>query len=256
MHQSSYAKMASFFRTYSDHFSKTDGKARLLDVGSQSFKGQPTYKNLIDPSRITYTGLDLEPGLNVDLVASHKFVWPEIADDSFDVCISGQTFEHNPFFWVTMAEIARILVPGGYACIIAPGGGKVHRFPMDCWRFYPDSWGALCALVGLEPVEVYFEPDDMAMVVVDGEARDSMVIARKPEARDAAAEARRRMLIEPFKDGYGSFEPVMHREGPAIADYRETARKGLGWRSKLADAVNATVLSIYDPADPELSSNG
>ncbi|MFL6721072.1 MAG: methyltransferase domain-containing protein [Sphingomonas sp.] len=247
--------MASFLRVYADRFPDKDGKARLLDVGSQAFEGQPTHKSLINPRQIAYSGLDLEPGLNVDIVALHKFVWPEIADESFDICISGQTFEHNPFFWVTMAEIARVLVPGGYACIIAPGGGKVHRYPLDCWRFYPDSWGALCSLCGLEPVEVYFEPDDMAMVVVDGGLRDSMVIARKPLEPNEGAATRRRMLIEPFSDGYGSFEPVMHREGPAIADYRKTAAKGLGWRSKLAAAVKATVLPIYDPSDPELGSN-
>ena len=33
---------------------------------------------------------------------------------------------------------SRVLVPGGLACIIAPGAQGVHRFPVDCWRFYPD----------------------------------------------------------------------------------------------------------------------
>jgi SAM-dependent methyltransferase len=241
--------MASFFRTYRDRFPKAGGMARVLEIGSKTYEGQPTYRALIDDHREKYTGLDLEDGQNVDVVAKSGYVWPEFADDSFDVCISGQTFEHNPFFWVTMAEIARVLAPGGYACIIAPGGGIVHRYPLDCWRYYPDSWAALCALTGLEPVEVYFEPDDMAVVVVDGEARDSLLIARKPEVDPAEVKERRRQLVEPFNHGFGAFEPVMHKEGPCIEDYRRTVRRGRGWRAMLANMIAPRgPVRIYDPA--------
>ena len=248
MHQSSYSKMESFFRAYRGKFPRRDARARVLEIGSRSFEDQPSYRAIIDEAGEAYTGLDLEAGLNVDVVARNGYVLDEFDDTSFDVCISGQTFEHNPFFWVTMAEIARLLAPGGYACIIAPGGGVVHRYPVDCWRFYPDSWAALCALVGLEPVEVYFEPDDMAALVIDGEARDSMVIARKPAEDSAEAQSRRRQLVEPFRGGFGSFEPVMHKEGPCIADYRATARRGRGWRARLARMIAPTgPVLIYDP---------
>src|SRR3569832_1530987 len=116
MHVSSLAKMASFLRTYETSFPKKKGVTRLLEVGSKSYEGQPSYRGLITQDWIDYTGLALAPGLNVDLVPQSGFVWPEIADGSFDVVISGQTFEHNPFFWVTMAEISRVLSPGGLAC--------------------------------------------------------------------------------------------------------------------------------------------
>ncbi len=42
-----------------------------------------------------------------------------------------------------------MLTPDGLVAVIAPSGGYVHQYPLDCWRFYPDSWGALCAYVGL-----------------------------------------------------------------------------------------------------------
>jgi SAM-dependent methyltransferase len=237
--------MRSFLKTYLDKFPHTTGKSRIIEIGSRSYDEQTTYKTLIDESECIHVGLDLSPGLNVDIVAK-GYVWPEIADQSFDVCISGQTFEHNPYFWVTMCEIARILVPGGYACIIAPGGGMVHRYPVDCWRFYPDSWAALCALCGLEPVEVYFEPDDIAVRVSGGEFRDSMVIARKPLEADPAAEARRLKLVEPFAQGFGSFEPIERREGPCVADYERSVPKGRGWRSRLANLlVPSRAVPIY-----------
>lgn len=247
MHRSSHAKMASFFRAYAAKFPAETGRARVLEIGSKAYEGQPTYRDLIDEDRQHYTGLDLEPGRNVDVVAKAGFVWPEIEDASFDVCISGQTLEHNPYFWVTMAEISRSLVPGGYACIIAPGSQAVHRYPLDCWRFYPDSWAPLCALVGLEPIEVYFETDEMALSVVDGHVRDSMVIARKPVTGDRAIDNRLRLLAEPFRAGDIAFKPVATNEGPCIADYRLSAPRASKWRARLAFRINPDgPVRVYD----------
>jgi SAM-dependent methyltransferase len=53
---------------------------------------------------------------------------------SVDVVVSGQTFEHIPFFWVSILELARILRPGGYLFITVPSRGHVHEV-RDCWRF-------------------------------------------------------------------------------------------------------------------------
>jgi hypothetical protein len=51
--------------------------------------------------------------------------------------------EHDDMFWVTFLEMARITRPGGHIYINTPSNGVVHRYPMDCWRFYPDSGRAL-----------------------------------------------------------------------------------------------------------------
>jgi SAM-dependent methyltransferase len=247
MHASSLAKMASFFRTYADQFPRENGVCKLLEVGSKTYRGQPNYRELIDKEWIRYTGLDLEAGENVDLVPERGYVWPELKSDSFGVCISGQTFEHNPFFWVTMAEISRVLVPGGIACIIAPGAQGVHRFPVDCWRFFPDSWAALCALTGLELLEVYFETDKMALSVIDGEIRDSMVIARKPQVTSEQTSARLKQITEPFTHGNVDFTPVMQKEGPCIADYRRTAPRTKKVRARVMQLILPT--TFFDPGD-------
>ncbi|MDO9472280.1 MAG: methyltransferase domain-containing protein [Caulobacter sp.] len=225
MHDSSYRKMGSFLQTYRDRFPTHDGRARVLEIGSKSYQGQDTHRGLIDDARETYTGLDLESGKNVDIVPANMYVWDEIPDSSVDVCISGSTFEHNPFFWVTACEIARVLTPGGFVCIIAPGGGPVHRYPVDCYRFYPDSWGAMAALAGLEIEEVYFETDETALQVPGGLWRDSMMIARKPvedAAQAAIAQERRTQVTQPFRGGFGKFEAVGHRYGPAVEAYRSS----------------------------------
>jgi len=257
MHTQSYSKMQSFFRVYGERFPRTGDRSRILDVGSKSYEGQRTYKTLVDPSRFDYLGLDLEPGLNVDVVPATPYVWPEIADESVDACISGQTFEHNPFFWATISEMARVLAPQGYLCLIAPGSGPVHRYPMDCWRFYPDAWSALCALVGLELVETYWEPDSVEEEMQDwAQWRDTMLIARKPQLEGddlREVEERRSQLTAPFRGGFGRFEAVPHRAGPAIDDYlrtvpRQTKTGVLKLRERLSRRLYAKhVLPVFEP---------
>jgi SAM-dependent methyltransferase len=253
--------MEAFFRVYLDRFPVgPQSKRRILEVGSQSYEGQASYRSLIDAEVCDYTGLDLSMGSNVDIVPAMPFVWNELPDACFDVCISGQTFEHNPFFWVTASEMARVLVPGGWLCLIAPGAGPVHRYPMDCWRFYPDAWSALCALVGLELVETYWEPDSAAPLVQGGEWRDALLIARKPLVESgsfAGAAERRAQLTAPFQSGFGHFEPVSYRPGPAIEDYlavvdsgkRRTRLKYL--RQKVARRIHPNSARLFKPPEAD-----
>jgi hypothetical protein len=37
----------------------------------------------------------------------------------------------------------RVLKPGGLFYLDVPSNGLFHRYPVDCWRFYPDSALAL-----------------------------------------------------------------------------------------------------------------
>ena len=165
MHQSSIEKARAFRDAY------LTGGERVLDVGSMAHLEHDSYRPIF--AGCEYVGLDLAPGPNVDLVPADPFSWAEIASGSFDVVISGQTFEHNPYPWVTLAEIARVLRPGGVVFVTAPSRGPVHRFPLDCWRFYPDSAAALCGYVGLELVETFTESGT--------EWGDWMMIARATE---------------------------------------------------------------------------
>ncbi len=179
MHEASFEKMRAFRNTY---VAPRGRPIRVLDVGSGNNPGTVSYRDLFGTPDFEYVGLDVEAGHNVDVVPEDPFCWSGIASESFDLVISGQTFEHNPYFWITAAEIARVLVPGGLAAVIAPSAGQVHRFPYDCWRFYPDSWAATSAYVGLELVESFTEESAPDRPI--GGTRqwlDAMMVARKPE---------------------------------------------------------------------------
>lgn len=128
----------------------------VLDVGSQIAEaGQTSYRDIVDSmDGASYTGLDVAPGRNVDVVATDAYKFP-LPSDAFDVVISGQAFEHIEFPWLTMLEIARVLKPGGVSIVIAPSSGVEHRYPQDCWRYYPDGMRALGKWAKLDCVAAY-----------------------------------------------------------------------------------------------------
>jgi hypothetical protein len=151
---------------------------RILDIGSLDVNG--SYRELFSVSPWVYTGLDMGAGKNVDVVVHTPYVWREVASASADVVISGQAFEHIEYFWITMLEIARVLKVGGICCILAPSSGPEHRYPVDCWRFYPDGLTALAAFARLEMIEAVTQWENVG----DAESdlwHDSMLVCRKPD---------------------------------------------------------------------------
>ena len=145
----------------------------ILDVGSADVNG--SYREFFDLPPWRYTGLDMAPGKNVDVVPRDPYYWREVAAASCDVVVSGQAFEHAEFFWDSMREIARALKPEGLCCILAPSAAPEHRHPVDCWRFFPDGFVALAQHAGLEVLEVSTDWD-----AEDRWFADTLLIARKP----------------------------------------------------------------------------
>src|SRR3546814_14106854 len=55
---------------------------------------------------------------------------------------SSSCMEHSEFFWVLFLEMLRIVKPSGLIYLNVPSNGSFHRYPVDCWRFSPDSGSA------------------------------------------------------------------------------------------------------------------
>ena len=184
MHQSSMDKMLAFRKKYLD--SRKNDPLLILDLGSLDVNG--SYREFFDILPWAYRGIDVAPGKNVDIVLKKHYDWREIESNSADVLISGQAFEHIEFFWLTMLEISRVLKPGGLCCIIAPAGGFEHRYPIDCWRFYPDGFAALSRFAKLEVVEVSTQWEADFRYEDDSNTwQDTMLVSRKPRLSRLAA---------------------------------------------------------------------
>ena len=176
MHKSSIDKMNQFKNKYLEKYYSQ--KLLILDIGSQDING--TYKHIFNYPEWDYKGADITAGKNVDIVLSDMYNWKEIKSSSFDIVVTGQTFEHIEFFWITMLEISRILKPGGLCCIIAPAGGKEHKYPVDCWRFYPDGFKALSKFSGLIELETYTQWEPLNYDDGSDMWQDSVLICKKP----------------------------------------------------------------------------
>ncbi len=121
----------------------------------------------------------MEDGNGVDMVLKEAYKWEEIPSDSIDVLISGQAFEHIEYFWVTMLEVFRVLKPGGICCIIAPASGVEHKYPVDCWRFYPDCFSAVAKFAQLDVIKVETQWEEQGYEDGSDQWKDSVLIAQK-----------------------------------------------------------------------------
>lgn len=147
MHTSSYEHMQDLVLRYLD----PQAGLEVVDIGSYDVNG--SYRTLFGNPGWSYRGVDLEAGPGVDIVLASPYRLP-FPTGSVDLVISGQAFEHVEFFWHSWLEMVRVLKPGGMVFLIAPSRGPEHRYPQDCWRFYPDGYRALAKFGQCELLEV------------------------------------------------------------------------------------------------------
>ena len=135
MHDTAMEYGRQFFTAYT----KNRKNLTIVDIGAQDFNGS---LRSAAPANHRYVGVDSEKGKGVDIVNEDPYSLP-FEDASVDIVVSSSCFEHCEFFWLIFNECLRVLKPSGLLYINVPSNGPFHRFPQDCWRFYPDSGLAL-----------------------------------------------------------------------------------------------------------------
>jgi SAM-dependent methyltransferase len=93
--------------------------ARVLEIGSYDVNG--SVRRIFGEAG-DYVGIDLHEGPGVDRVGfGHEVADP---DGSFDVAISGECFEHDPHWAETLANMARLVRPGGLVAFSCASRGR------------------------------------------------------------------------------------------------------------------------------------
>lgn len=101
-----------------------------LDVGSLDING--SNRDLFTHSQ--YIGIDLSVGRSVDIVSKgHELALP---DQTFDVVLSAECFEHDQYYQKTIQNMFRMLKPGGlffFTCATTgrPEHGTRRTSPQD-----------------------------------------------------------------------------------------------------------------------------
>lgn len=135
MHQTAMRNGARFF----DVYVKKITAPTIVEIGARNVNG--SLRSIV-PEQVKYVGVDLVAAPSVDVVLEDPYKLP-FEDNSIDAVVCSSCFEHAEFFWETFLEIQRVLKPDGLFYMNAPSNGDFHRYPVDCWRFYPDSGVAL-----------------------------------------------------------------------------------------------------------------
>lgn len=128
------------FRGWADKY-LTGGKVvalSVLEIGSLDVNG-----NLRDVfSKQSYTGLDMQSGPNVDVVADAHHLMRRFARGAFDVVVYSDTIEHDDAFWLTLDQIHKAVKHGGLFFVSLPTieFQVFHQHPDDYWRFTPSAF--------------------------------------------------------------------------------------------------------------------
>jgi len=94
---------------------------KVLDCGSLDINGN----NKHFFNNCDYTGIDVGPGRNVDIVSLiHEFDAP---DESYDVIISTECFEHDMHYELSFQNIVRLLKPEGMFIFTCATTGRAEH---------------------------------------------------------------------------------------------------------------------------------
>ena len=154
MHATSLENMQKCYDRYVRPSSIERNKTVVLEMGSANINGG--YRAIFSHPSMHYCGADLIAASGVDLVLKSPYEIP-LPDGHADVVISGQMLEHSAYFWLLFQEMVRVLKEDGILFVIAPSAGPIHRFPVDCYRFYPDAYKALADLSGCHLVDCWLD---------------------------------------------------------------------------------------------------
>jgi SAM-dependent methyltransferase len=197
MHKSALSYGKLFF----DVYAAGRDQGLVVDIGAQDVNG--SLKDVC-PSQLDYCGVDFVAAKGVDIVITDPYHLP-FEDGSVDIVICSSCFEHSEMFWLLYLEILRILKPTGLLYLNVPSNGYVHRYPVDAWRFYPDSGRALVTWgqrSGFDPMLLESFIGDMAGTTEEGEGWNDFVAVFLKSATNQQLYPRRMMeLSKAFSNG-------------------------------------------------------
>ncbi len=114
-----HAGQLKFVELVSGFFPSYFTGSRVVEIGSLDVNGS-VRKLFSSPTR--YVGVDLEPGPGVDVTCmGHEFATDP---GTWDTVLSCESFEHNPHFRETFANMARLARPGGLVLFTCATTGR------------------------------------------------------------------------------------------------------------------------------------
>jgi Methyltransferase domain len=109
---------------------------RVLELGSKrSILSVPSLRKDLVPHASEFLGLDLEVGLDVDILGDIHRLSTVVGRESFNVIICCSTFEHLKYPHLAAHEIMKTLIKGGYLFIQTHHSFIDISSPVDYFRY-------------------------------------------------------------------------------------------------------------------------
>jgi SAM-dependent methyltransferase len=125
---------------------------RMLDIGC----GVKPYRVLYEALVSRHVGMDIPYSYHgtsaVDVYGSSLDL--PFGGEQFDSVLCTEVLEHVPDPFRVLAEIARVLRPGGVAVVSTPFMYRLHEQPYDFFRYTSFAYRALADRAGFEIVEL------------------------------------------------------------------------------------------------------
>jgi SAM-dependent methyltransferase len=219
---------------------------RLLDVGC----GDKPYEAWFRPYVSDYVGIEYGHTFGAT-AASGSRGRPDIVygggtlpfrDGSFDTVLSVQVLEHTPRPGVLMAEMSRVLAPGGLLILTAPFQFRLHEQPHDYFRYSPYGLQQLCNDVGLEVFETMAQG---GMWHVIGHKLNSYLSLRVARAGQLAQQMGK--LGHEAPQGKGVRWWTLPFVGPSVVSIAAGARLMDRWFADPEESLGFLVLARHKP---------
>ncbi len=127
MHPAIYSRFGELFREYPPPGND------ILEIGATSNTSATLLSLFQDISKSYHcVGINIEvrpvENLPYSLIECNANNMEIFDDDSFDAVACNAVLEHDKFFWKTVAEVKRVLKPGGLFYVGVPGFPKENNF--------------------------------------------------------------------------------------------------------------------------------
>lgn len=189
----------------------------LLDLGC----GGQVYRDVFNHVE-RYIGLDLPPNGRVD-VYGDGMVLP-FRDTAFDTVLCNEVLEHVPEPSRFMAEVARVIKPGGILLLTTPQTWGLHLEPHDFYRYTRYGLRYLAEKNGFEVIEV--TPTCGLWATLAQRLADTVIHTYHMRSSRALIEILSVLLVPVLMIGYG-LDRLFGKRGDTL-DHVMVARKPNG----------------------------
>lgn len=127
----------------------------VLEVGSRIHDPVAWWCTNRDLARGTWTGIDMQPGDGVDLVADMHDL-PRDWEGRFSGVICSEVMEHVARPWLALPELRRVMAPGSLLVMTTLFAFPEHGYPDDYYRYSRSGLALLLADAGFTDIHTEY----------------------------------------------------------------------------------------------------